>query len=69
VNLSADIRLRDLRRMRFLATALLALMSAIFAATHLTRLEWLAYLRAFAEAGMIGACAVGGRTALSSGTA
>ena len=54
-----DTRLRDLRRMRLLATALLALMSAIFVATYATKFEltWLAYLRAFAEAGMIGACA------------
>jgi uncharacterized membrane-anchored protein YjiN (DUF445 family) len=45
--------------MRFLATALLALMSAIFAATYFAQAEWrwLAYLRAFSEAGMIGACA------------
>jgi uncharacterized membrane-anchored protein YjiN (DUF445 family) len=59
VNKSADTRLRDLRRMRFLATALLALMSAIFAATYFATAEWrwLAYLRAFSEAGMIGACA------------
>jgi uncharacterized membrane-anchored protein YjiN (DUF445 family) len=48
-----------LRRMRVLATSLLALMFAIFVATYVTRLEWpwLPYLRAFAEAGMIGACA------------
>jgi uncharacterized membrane-anchored protein YjiN (DUF445 family) len=54
-----DTRLRDLRRMRLLATALLVLMSAIFVATYVTTFEWawLAYLRAFAEAGMIGACA------------
>jgi uncharacterized membrane-anchored protein YjiN (DUF445 family) len=59
VNPPADTRLRDLRRMRFLATALLALMAAIFAATYVAPLEWrgLGYLRAFAEAGMIGACA------------
>jgi uncharacterized membrane-anchored protein YjiN (DUF445 family) len=45
--------------MRLLATALLGLMSAIFVATYVTPFEWtwLAYLRAFAEAGMIGACA------------
>jgi uncharacterized membrane-anchored protein YjiN (DUF445 family) len=45
--------------MRLLATALLALMSAIFVATYVTKYQWtwLAYLRAFAEAGMIGACA------------
>ena len=55
----ADIRLRDLRRMRLFATALLALMTAIFIATYITAVQWpwLAYLRAFAEAGMIGACA------------
>jgi uncharacterized membrane-anchored protein YjiN (DUF445 family) len=54
-----ETRLRDLRRMRLLATALLALMSAIFIATYIIKSEWiwLAYLRAFAEAGMIGACA------------
>ena len=45
--------MRDLRRMRFFATALLALMSAIFVATYLVRYQWpwLPYLRAFAEAG------------------
>src|ERR1700678_1481489 len=45
--------------MRLLATALLALMSAIFVATYVTKYEWtwLAYVRAFAEAGMVGACA------------
>ena len=55
----AENRLRDLRRMRLFATALLALMTAIFIATYVTTLQWiwLAYLRAFAEAGMIGACA------------
>jgi uncharacterized membrane-anchored protein YjiN (DUF445 family) len=54
-----DNRMRDLRRMRFFATALLALMSTIFVATYVVGLQWrwLAYLRAFAEAGMIGACA------------
>jgi uncharacterized membrane-anchored protein YjiN (DUF445 family) len=59
VSAHADTRLRDLRRMRLFATALLALMSAIFVATYVTTLQWpwLAYLRAFAEAGMIGACA------------
>ena len=35
-----ETRLRDLRRMRLLATALLALMTAIFAATYLTKFEW-----------------------------
>jgi len=58
-----DTRLRDLRRMRFLATALLALMFVIFIATSLAgdewsnKWSWVAYVRAFAEAGMIGACA------------
>jgi len=55
----ADERRRDLCRMRFLATALLVLMLAIFIATSvmLSHWPWLAYPRAFAEAGMIGACA------------
>jgi uncharacterized membrane-anchored protein YjiN (DUF445 family) len=59
VNSHAEIRLRDLRRMRLFATALLALMTAIFIATYLIPWQWtwLAYLRAFTEAGMIGACA------------
>jgi uncharacterized membrane-anchored protein YjiN (DUF445 family) len=59
VSLPPDNRMRDLRRMRFFATALLALMSAIFVATYMVPFEWrwLTYLRAFAEAGMIGACA------------
>jgi len=55
----ADTRLRDLRRMRFFATALLVLMLVIFVATSWAAAQWpwLAYPRAFAEAGMIGACA------------
>ena len=59
VNEVADTRLRDLKRMRFFATALLVLMFAIFVATSFSeaRWPWLAYPRAFAEAGMIGACA------------
>ena len=46
--------------MRFLATSLLALMFRdLRCATYLAKFEWpwLPYLRAFAEAGMIGACA------------
>ena len=45
--------------MRIVATSLLALMLVIFVATSLAPIEWrgLLYLRAFAEAGMIGACA------------
>ncbi len=54
-----DPRIAGLRRMRAIATLLLALMAAVFAATSLTKLDWpwLPYLRAFAEAGMVGACA------------
>jgi uncharacterized membrane-anchored protein YjiN (DUF445 family) len=54
-----DTRLRDLQRMRFFATALLVLMFVVFVATSWaeTQWPWLAYPRAFAEAGMIGACA------------
>src|SRR5271169_3775141 len=50
---------RGLRRMRTIATLLLLLMAAIFVATTVTRLDWvwIPYLRAFAEAGMVGACA------------
>src|SRR5262249_55311033 len=56
---SAEAKLADLRRMRAIALSLLVLMAGIFVATSLAkaRWPWLAYLRAFAEAGMIGACA------------
>ena len=59
VNEVADTRLRDLKRMRFFATALLVLMFLIFVATSFAEAQWpwLAFPRAFAEAGMIGACA------------
>ena len=52
-------RRRALRRARTLATSLLVLMLAIFIATSVgvKHWPWLAYVRAFAEAGMIGACA------------
>ncbi|WP_298259229.1 DUF445 domain-containing protein [Bradyrhizobium sp.] len=52
-------RRRALRRARALATSLLVLMLAIFVATSigLKQWPWLAYVRAFAEAGMVGACA------------
>jgi uncharacterized membrane-anchored protein YjiN (DUF445 family) len=45
--------------MRTLATALLVLMLLVFVATSMAQPQWpwLAYPRAFAEAGMIGACA------------
>ncbi len=54
-----ESRLRDLRRMRVLATSLLVLMFVLFVATSMAQPQWpwLAYVRAFAEAGMIGACA------------
>jgi uncharacterized membrane-anchored protein YjiN (DUF445 family) len=59
VSTHAETRLRDLRRMRSFATALLGLMTAIFIATYIVPWQWtwLTYLRAFTEAGMIGACA------------
>ena len=59
VNPFPDTRLRDLRRMRVIATSLLVLMFAIFIATSFAPVKWpwLPYLQAFAEAGMIGACA------------
>lgn len=45
--------------MRAIATSLLAIMTLVFVVTTVTRLKWpwLPYLRAFAEAGMVGACA------------
>jgi uncharacterized membrane-anchored protein YjiN (DUF445 family) len=45
--------------MRLVATLLLALMTAIFAAATALKLDWpwVPYLRAFAEACMVGACA------------
>jgi len=54
-----DTKVADLRRMRVVATSLLVLMTLIFAATTAVKLDWpwLPYLRAFAEAGMVGACA------------
>jgi uncharacterized membrane-anchored protein YjiN (DUF445 family) len=50
---------RGLRRMRTIATLLLVAMTLIFIATTMTKYDWpwLPYLRAFAEAGMVGACA------------
>lgn len=52
-------RARDLSRMRLIASGLLALMAALFIGASLGQGRWpgLAYLRAFAEAGMVGACA------------
>jgi uncharacterized membrane-anchored protein YjiN (DUF445 family) len=50
---------RGLRRMRTIATLLLLAMTLVFIATTVTPYDWpwLPYLRAFAEAGMVGACA------------
>src|SRR5580704_15032960 len=50
---------RGLRRMRTIATLLLLVMTAIFVATTMTKYDWawIPYVRAFAEAGMVGACA------------
>ena len=52
-------RRRDLARMRGFATGLLLLMTAVFVATRLAPVTWTwtAYVQAFAEAGMVGACA------------
>ena len=48
-----------LRRMRLIATLLLVPMTLVFIATSVVKLDWpwIPYLRAFAEAGMVGACA------------
>jgi uncharacterized membrane-anchored protein YjiN (DUF445 family) len=56
---TADQRVAGLRRMRVVATLLLALMTAIFVATTVLKTDWVwvPYLRAFTEAGMVGACA------------
>lgn len=56
-------RARALARMRSIATGLLILMAAVFVAASLGQGRWpglapgLAYVRAFAEAAMVGACA------------
>jgi uncharacterized membrane-anchored protein YjiN (DUF445 family) len=54
-----DARRADLRRMRTIATLLLVAMAAVFVATLVVDVDlpWLPYVRAFAEAGMVGACA------------
>jgi len=53
------MRARELARMRAVATGLLVLMVALFVGASLGQSRWpaLAYLRAFAEAGVAGACA------------
>ncbi|HZL00878.1 MAG TPA: DUF445 domain-containing protein [Caulobacteraceae bacterium] len=52
-------RARALSRMRLVATGLLVLMAGVFVAASLGARAWsgLPYVRAFAEAGMVGACA------------
>jgi len=54
-----DPRLAGLRRMRTIATLLLVAMTLVFIATTATTVDWpwVPYVRAFAEAGMVGACA------------
>src|SRR5579862_8158280 len=49
----------ELRRMRTIATTLLVLMAAVYLAMRRTPAAWVwaPYLSAFAEAGMVGACA------------
>jgi uncharacterized membrane-anchored protein YjiN (DUF445 family) len=55
----SDDRRSDLRRMRIIATLLLVAMTVVYVLTaaNEARWPWLAYVRAFAEAGMVGACA------------
>jgi len=57
--LESDSRLLDLQRMRLFATGLLVAMVALFiaASVYQAAWPWLAYVRAFAEASMVGACA------------
>ena len=58
-NGTVDPRIAGLRRMRLVATLLLALMTMVFIATTAVKLDWpwIPYLRAFSEAAMVGACA------------
>jgi uncharacterized membrane-anchored protein YjiN (DUF445 family) len=58
-NGTVDPRIAGLRRMRLVATLLLVLMTMVFVATSVTKVDWLwiPYLRAFSEAAMVGACA------------
>jgi uncharacterized membrane-anchored protein YjiN (DUF445 family) len=55
----AEFKRAALKRMRALAVLLLVLMTVIFVTTSVVHVDWpwLPYLRAFAEAGMVGACA------------
>jgi uncharacterized membrane-anchored protein YjiN (DUF445 family) len=56
---NAKQKLADLKRMKAIALSLLGLMTCVFIATSVTKVDWpwLPYVRAFAEAGMVGACA------------
>ena len=56
---SPEAKLADLKRMRAIALLLLVLMTVIFVAATMAKVDWpwLPYVRAFAEAGMVGACA------------
>ena len=58
-NGTVDPRRAGLRRMRLVATLLLVLMAAVFIATSMVKVDWIwiPYVRAFAEAAMVGACA------------
>lgn len=53
------LKLRDLKRMQAIATGLLVAMAIVFVAASRgdDYWPWLAYVRAFAEAAMVGACA------------
>src|ERR1700691_5563830 len=53
----SEQKLRDLQGMRRIATLLLVFMTGVFIATSLVAWPWLGYVRAFAEAAMVGACA------------
>ena len=59
IDAATDPRVIGLRRMRLVATLLLVLMTLIFITTTAIKVDWpwVPYLRAFAEAGMVGACA------------
>ncbi len=57
--MTPERRRADLASMRLLATLLLVVMTGVFIATKVVKCDepWVAYVRAFAEAGMVGACA------------
>lgn len=54
-----EAKIAALRRMRFVATSLLVAMACLFVAASYGKAywPWLGYVRAFAEAGVVGACA------------